>query len=494
MFAQKRIFIIILLMGALFGVACSTARNSPSTRAYHSLTTRYNLLYNARKAYDELMEDQLTIFPGEEFYLLRFNNLPQTGEKTSTGGAFDIVIEKTAKAIREHSITSKPRRDPAKAKSKEYLEWLRQEEFNPALKDAWLLMGKAHFRNGDYEEALTLFSEILRIYKQDNELALEVQVWMMNCYSGLNRMYDASNMAYILRSTNLPPRIEKIFAESYMHYLVQDGQYKEAIPILVKTIGFERNSLKKKRFHYLRGQLLILAGEEESAFNAFEEVKGLSTPRWLSQHASAYQSNLLSGKQQLVQVNELREVPGEYKKLFAVKAVSLGPDSAAVPGVVKYERLEEPLPRKQFVTTESGLDDKHPAELQPTKRFVTTENGLVNKHPEQPKPSSGESRLAPSELKQELEKKASEAIARSEAGSPGKSRENLLKEREQQRKERILQREQELKVRIQEREQELRAREKKREREIREQQKVREKKRKEQQRALNERENIPEQR
>ena len=38
------------------------------------------------------------------------------------------------------------------------------EEFNPFISNVWLLLGKAHFQNGDYDEALSVFAEIIRIF------------------------------------------------------------------------------------------------------------------------------------------------------------------------------------------------------------------------------------------------------------------------------------------------------------------------------------------
>ncbi|MDN5297040.1 MAG: hypothetical protein PWQ71_1146, partial [Bacteroidota bacterium] len=89
-------------------------------------------------------------------------------ENLSGSGPFDAVIEKTKKAIQEHSISVKPRRDPHQPHTIEYREWLRQEEFNPALKDVWLLMGKAQVQNGSYSDALSTFSQILRMYKNED--------------------------------------------------------------------------------------------------------------------------------------------------------------------------------------------------------------------------------------------------------------------------------------------------------------------------------------
>ena len=55
----------------------------------------------------------------------------------------DIVIEKCRKAIKLHSIQKKPQKNPKKSKDPEYQQWLKQAEFNPMVKKAWLLIGQA---------------------------------------------------------------------------------------------------------------------------------------------------------------------------------------------------------------------------------------------------------------------------------------------------------------------------------------------------------------
>ncbi len=74
------------------------------------------------------------------------------------GGPFDGVVEKMTTAIQEHSITAKPRRDPVQPNTQEYRDWLRQNEFNPFIDRAWILMGKAHVQNKDYTEAVSVLS------------------------------------------------------------------------------------------------------------------------------------------------------------------------------------------------------------------------------------------------------------------------------------------------------------------------------------------------
>ena len=186
-------------------VGCSNKRNTSATRAYHELTTRYNIYHNAHKTYNQLLEDQLTTSSVNWFEPLSVHPNKLSANTSTPPGLFDGVIERTTKAIIEHSITSKPQRDPSKAHSEEYRQWLRQEEFNPFIKNTWLLLGKAYVENGDYEDALSVFVEIQRIYPHDINLISETQLYMLRSYVALNKMYDAKNMVYIYNCATCPP-------------------------------------------------------------------------------------------------------------------------------------------------------------------------------------------------------------------------------------------------------------------------------------------------
>ncbi len=247
------------------------------TRAYHELTTRYNVYYNAEQAYQKILEEQSRNFIDHYDSLLPLYPHVIPVDKQLPGGAFDLVVEKTSKAIREHSITAKPRRDPTKRLTAEQREWLQQEEFNPFLHNAWMLLGKAHLQNGDLEEALAVFSHITRRYRQDEAIMNEAAIWMLRCYTEQNRLYQAEQIAQMLLMINLPEHLQQLFVETYTGYLLKRGDYNAAIPWLKRLIRNEKEPSRKKREQYLLGQLLQHTGEQEEAYRAFEAVKGLST-------------------------------------------------------------------------------------------------------------------------------------------------------------------------------------------------------------------------
>ncbi|HLW09679.1 MAG TPA: tetratricopeptide repeat protein, partial [Fermentimonas sp.] len=289
---------ITLLAAAVLNISCSTGRNTSASRAYHELTTRYNIYHNAEENYTRLLEAQLINSNDKWFELLTFHPGEKSTNKEIPGGPFDAVIDKTAKSIVEHSITAKPRRDPSKAHSTEYRQWLKQEEFNPYIKNSWLLMGKAYVQNGDYNEALSVFKEIQRIFPNEKELIAEAQIWMLRSYVGLNNKFEADNMIYILKSSKIPNDLEPLFNQEHTNYLLFNKQFTEALPYLQKTIDQEKRHLQKKRLQFLQGQIYMLLNKKELALKSFQKVKGIRTPPEVSRHASFYQATITNGVKQ----------------------------------------------------------------------------------------------------------------------------------------------------------------------------------------------------
>lgn len=292
-------FVLLAFINLAVCSGCSTKKNTPATRAYHELTTRYNVYFNAEEAYNNALQNVFENHKDNYHSLLSiFPNSaqPQNSTQKQAGGAFDAVIEKTAKAIGEHSISAKPRRDAAQIGSQEYRDWLRQNEFNPFIHRAWLLMGKAHVQNGDYTDAVSVFSQTARLFNHDIDVVSEAQIWMMRAYTEMGWFSDAETLANTLLARTLSDNLRKLFGEFYAFLLLQQEKFGDAVPYLISAIDNERNATQKRRLQFLLGQIYSRLGNNEKAFQAFEKVKGLQTPHEVSFNAWMAQSHVLDRK------------------------------------------------------------------------------------------------------------------------------------------------------------------------------------------------------
>jgi tetratricopeptide (TPR) repeat protein len=288
--ANIKIFLFGIFSLFLF-TGCSTKKNTSATRAYHQFVTRYNVFFNAQQLYNETLKNQSEHFKDNYSEMLPIYPLTRITEKTRRGGAFDGVIEKTEKAIRNHSIS--PNGD---------------EEYNPFMHNVWLLLGKAHVQNRDYDEALSTFSHIVQLFRNDIDVVSEAQLWKIRAYIETNRLNEAGSLMNILKTMDLTRRLEPLFVETSANFLLHQHEYAEAVPYLQKMIDFQRNNIQRRRLQFLLGQTLAMIGENNAAFRAFESVKGLRTPFELSLNAVIQQSAIASGEEEVRILNELQQM------------------------------------------------------------------------------------------------------------------------------------------------------------------------------------------
>lgn len=368
--------------------ACSPQRNTATTRAYHELTTRYNIYFNAEEAYHEILQEQSENFSEDYTKLIPFYPGSLNKKKTTDSGPFDPVIDKTEKAIRKHSISSKPRRDPNKAHSQEYRQWLRQEEFNPFLKNVWLLRGKAFLQNGDYDEALSVFSGIMRLYSYESALVDASEIWMLRTYTDMENWYDAEKTAYSLRNKKLSGNLEKLFTEHFTYFLIQNKRYQEAISYLRKIITQETDHIRKKRWQFLLGQLYVLTGDIENAYHAFNQVKGLRTPTELSINANRWQTALKNDTSAITRNLMLTEKMNDASGLINEKEInskegtifSQGRTMAENAALHRQWRLQNGLWRtraEDFVQTKEGHTQNKEGLAQSKEKLTQTIEGLA---------------------------------------------------------------------------------------------------------------------
>ena len=107
----------------MVAVGCSTKKNTANTRRWHAFTARYNTYYNGHEAYKEGMLEQERA--NKDNYM---EPLPYffIGNKKTIGtgsGNFDRAIEKSQKAIKQHSIKKKPKRKAGEKKTEKLVRW-----------------------------------------------------------------------------------------------------------------------------------------------------------------------------------------------------------------------------------------------------------------------------------------------------------------------------------------------------------------------------------
>ena len=242
------------------------------SRAYHALNTRYNVLFNGAQSYQEGLvnieqanqDDYSTIIP-----MYPISNHANTSAAT---GNMDKTIEKSRKAIKLHSIKQKPKRNHKKWNDPKYRQFYEQHEFNPELKNAWLLLAKAEFHKGDFLGSVGTFAYVAKHYSNDNDMVVQCQLWMVRAYAEMGWLYEAEEVLSKINQDLVSLKNTGLYAAVNADLLLKRKQYAEALPLLELALSKEKDKTQVIRFNYLLGQLYQQRGDNSKAYEYYTRL------------------------------------------------------------------------------------------------------------------------------------------------------------------------------------------------------------------------------
>lgn len=310
---KKLLGIIGVGMLIMIVVACSTSKNTGLSRRVQALKTQYNTYFNGNEAFKEGYNAQrdgnkdnyMEMLP---YYMVGNKNTVKLG-----GGQFDRAIEKSQKAIKQHSITKKPEVSASKRRSVKGKLWLAQKEYNPFLYKAWFLMGNAQFQKGEFFEAASTFAYIQRLYATKPNIVAKARVLEAKCYAEMEWFYDAEDLLNRAQRDSFPTSLNSAKAAILADCQIRQRQYEEAIPNVVQAIKRQKGSIEKARLYFLLGQLYHQVGEDENAYKAFKKVYSKNPPYELEFNARIKQSEVLSKGQSKQMIAKLKRMAKNSK-------------------------------------------------------------------------------------------------------------------------------------------------------------------------------------
>ena len=264
-----RIFFALLI---IIISGCSAKKNTWATRAYQATNTRFNVYYNGYVSYNEGLKNILKANKEDYSGVIPMYPISRHSNASAATTDMDRTIEKCRKAIKLHSIKIKPEKNYKKMNSPEYKLFYNQEEFNPAMKDAWLLLAKAEFHKGDFLGSVGTFSYIARHYITDKDIAAICQLWIARAYGEMGWIYEAEQVLSKLEQDNLKHSDIGLFASVNADLLLKKRQYKEAIPFLELALSKENDKDMQQRFTFLLAQLYHKTNDDKAAYDAYSKV------------------------------------------------------------------------------------------------------------------------------------------------------------------------------------------------------------------------------
>lgn len=299
-------YIFLSLMVVMAVVGCSTKKNTANTRFYHAFTARYNTYYNGHEAYKEgVLEVERA---NKDNYTEVLPYFPIGNKKTvgSGSGNFDRAIEKSQKAIKQHSIKKKPKRKAGQKKTEKSIRWFAKKEYNPFIHHAWFLMGKSQFQKGEFLEAASTFSYISRLYSGEPDRVAEARLWMARCYTELEWYYDAEDVLNKAARDSMPRNLIQEQNATYGNFLLRQGRLKEALPYLEEAIRKESGGKQRARHYFLLGQVYQHTGDNTNAYKAFSKVIRSNPPYELEFNARIKQTEVASASEGARTVKRLK--------------------------------------------------------------------------------------------------------------------------------------------------------------------------------------------
>ena len=290
-FRARNIGIFVAIALAIVG--CSTQKNTSRSRFWHAFNARYNTYYNGHMAF---IDGNLEKEKGNKDNYTELIPLYTVGNKASREigkSNFQRTVEKMEKAIHRHSIKEKGK------------------EKNPFLWRAWLLMGKAQFQMGQFEEAAATFTYMARLYQGEPLMSGLARAWLAKSYTELGWRYDAEDVIRNMSRDSMHFRAVKDWDFTYANYYIRQAEYQKAVPYLYKAIKHERRKAQRAREWYLMGQIQNLLGNQQQAYDAFKHVVRCSPPYELEFNARIAQTEVLAKNNGRQMISKLKRMAAD---------------------------------------------------------------------------------------------------------------------------------------------------------------------------------------
>ena len=250
--------LLLLSLLAIIAQSCSRKKDKFINRAWHSVGTEYNLLYNGGLALDQGLVSVNNAFTENFWELLPVERMEVKDEVRLANKAensdFERAEEKAVKAIQKHSMT------------------IGGKEKNPQIDEAYLLLGKSRYYDQRFVPALAAFNNILNKYPTSDKIN-QVKVWREKTNLRLGSPELAiKNLKRHLEIEEVKGQdladISAVLAEAYINIKQKDTALKYLDTAAVST----KINNQKARYNFIRGQLYNEFGKKDSANMAFDVI------------------------------------------------------------------------------------------------------------------------------------------------------------------------------------------------------------------------------
>ena len=292
--------------------SCSPKKNNAATRKYQAFITRYNIYYNGDTHYKETLKEMEDGYQDDYSSLLLIHPAVARGNSKAPqpSGNFDRSIEKAQKAIQLRSIKKKPKKQPGKSSDPAYKEWMKRDEYNPFLHNAWLMMGRSQYLNGDFLGAASTFFYISRHFSWLPKTVTEARLWEARSYLAMDWLFEAETILRRVKpETDLTDgELKGLYYTSEADLLIKEKEWEKGAEMLRMAIPYVSKP-QRTRLNFLLGQVYSRAGKKDLAYKAFQAAGGSSSASYRTKfNARIKQSEVFTGEDIAKEVGALRRM------------------------------------------------------------------------------------------------------------------------------------------------------------------------------------------
>ena len=301
--------IVVVIVAALS--SCSTKKNTAASRNYQAFITRYNVYFNGDQHFKETLKELERAYEDDYTTQLFMHPVEAYADPKAPqpSGSFTRSIEKAQKAIQLHSIKKRPARKPGHSNDPEYKKWLKREEYNPFLHNAWMLMGRSQYFNGDFLGAASTFYYVAKHFTWLPATVMEAKLWQARSYCALDWLFEAETILTRVKTEELDnSTLKELYYFTFADFYIRSHDNAKAIPMLKEALRYASGP-QKTRLNFLLGQLYSAEGDNAAAYAAYKKAGGSTSASYRTKfNARIKQSEVFQGADITSEVNALKRM------------------------------------------------------------------------------------------------------------------------------------------------------------------------------------------
>jgi len=238
--------------------ACSSQKETATSRAMQNLTSRYNYIYNANLILDDYIANLQNTYADNFSEILPVYVNPPAFNPAATNPLMAQV--------------ERPELDEIINKARTIIA---NKSYGNYIDDAYLLLGKGYFYKGDYFTAAEYFDYTAQTYKQNKKTTLEALNWKIRSYMQLNNLRaaaPASDSLETLLDSVKGHRAEPLATLAQMS--IDLKRDKEATAYLLAALKAGGSKVDKIRWTYILAQLYERQNDAAAALKYYRKVQG----------------------------------------------------------------------------------------------------------------------------------------------------------------------------------------------------------------------------